>query len=462
MKKNMKIAALVLSFILFALPFSAFAQKKMSGDFVYDYRNFSFESEIEITGYKGSSGVVSIPGEIDGLPVTSIAPEAFRGKDFIYSFSFPASVNHIGDYAFFGTGWLKNYADDFVIVNNILIEYKGNSTAMVYVPDNVEVIGYGAFDYSVFKDVFLPSGLLEIYPYAFYSCENLEYIYIPENVKFLDNSAFNACSRLFEIAVSENNKNYSSAGGALFDKSQERLIYAPKGLSGKYAAPSSLKIIDKQAFKDCTSLLEVVLPEGLAKIDDEVFSGCSSLTKINIPNTVKSIGYWAFGECITLQEVSFGSGLREIDDMAFVSCIRLKTISVSDDIEKIGDYSLGWYITERTGDKLFLSKMDDFIVMLDNKAGRKLSDSPVMNYVVANSLGFAAKNSFERALGDVDGNGKISAVDARRALRTSAKLVLLTALEQSSADINKDGKVSATDARTILRVSANLASFDLF
>ena len=58
--------------------------------------------------------------------------------------------------------------------------------------------------------------------------------------------------------------------------------------------------------------------------------------------------------------------------------------------------------------------------------------------------------------GDVNGDGKITADDARKALRASARLENLNEKEKSAADINRDGKVTADDARTILRKSARL------
>lgn len=58
--------------------------------------------------------------------------------------------------------------------------------------------------------------------------------------------------------------------------------------------------------------------------------------------------------------------------------------------------------------------------------------------------------------GDVNGDGKITASDARLALRISAKLDVPTAEEFMAADVNADGKITASDARTILRVSAKL------
>ena len=59
--------------------------------------------------------------------------------------------------------------------------------------------------------------------------------------------------------------------------------------------------------------------------------------------------------------------------------------------------------------------------------------------------------------GDVDGSGKISAEDARTALRIAAKLIKEPTEQQMlAADVTGDGLVQSKDARRILRVSAKL------
>ena len=58
--------------------------------------------------------------------------------------------------------------------------------------------------------------------------------------------------------------------------------------------------------------------------------------------------------------------------------------------------------------------------------------------------------------GDVDGDGKILASDARLALRASAGLEKLEGVAFLAADVNGNGKVLADDARQILRFSAHL------
>ncbi len=58
--------------------------------------------------------------------------------------------------------------------------------------------------------------------------------------------------------------------------------------------------------------------------------------------------------------------------------------------------------------------------------------------------------------GDADLSGKVTAADARLALRHSAKLETLSGEKFANADVNGDSIISATDARLILRFSAGI------
>lgn len=59
-------------------------------------------------------------------------------------------------------------------------------------------------------------------------------------------------------------------------------------------------------------------------------------------------------------------------------------------------------------------------------------------------------------LGDVNGDGKISAVDARMILRHVAHVETLTLSQMANADVNGDFKITAVDARRVLRMVAGL------
>lgn len=55
--------------------------------------------------------------------------------------------------------------------------------------------------------------------------------------------------------------------------------------------------------------------------------------------------------------------------------------------------------------------------------------------------------------GDVDGDGKVTAADARLALRASVGSEKLTEQQKAAADVDGDGKVTAADSREILRMA---------
>lgn len=58
--------------------------------------------------------------------------------------------------------------------------------------------------------------------------------------------------------------------------------------------------------------------------------------------------------------------------------------------------------------------------------------------------------------GDVDLNGKVTAADARLALRKSAKIETFSDEQIKNADVNGDSLVTSTDARLILRFVAGI------
>lgn len=57
-------------------------------------------------------------------------------------------------------------------------------------------------------------------------------------------------------------------------------------------------------------------------------------------------------------------------------------------------------------------------------------------------------------MGDLNGDGKVTAADARIALRIAAKLQKPTAVQLKAGDMNGDGKITAADARKILEMAA--------
>jgi hypothetical protein len=55
--------------------------------------------------------------------------------------------------------------------------------------------------------------------------------------------------------------------------------------------------IDNSAFKNCTGLKSITIPNSVTSIGYDVFYGCTGLTSVTIPNSVTSIGSYAFDCC---------------------------------------------------------------------------------------------------------------------------------------------------------------------
>ena len=60
----------------------------------------------------------------------------------------------------------------------------------------------------------------------------------------------------------------------------------------------SVTAIGTSAFRDCSGLTSVEIPNSVTEIGFYVFSYCSGLTSVEIPNSVTSIGCEAFQNCI--------------------------------------------------------------------------------------------------------------------------------------------------------------------
>lgn len=80
---------------------------------------------------------------------------------------------------------------------------------------------------------------------------------------------------------------------------------------------ASLKTIGKNAFKGCTSVEEVTIPQGISTVSNSAFEGCSGLTDVTI--AAKTINAKAFAECTNLKAVKMEEGVTTIQGMAFAN-----------------------------------------------------------------------------------------------------------------------------------------------
>ena len=82
-------------------------------------------------------------------------------------------------------------------------------------------------------------------------------------------------------------------------------------------------------FRECRSLINVVIPDGVSSIGKYAFHTCSNLTSVIIPDSVTSIGYNAFQNCSKLTTVEMKRTTPpKLSSSVFKNCTALTQIIV--------------------------------------------------------------------------------------------------------------------------------------
>ena len=75
--------------------------------------------------------------------------------------------------------------------------------------------------------------------------------------------------------------------------------------------------IDPYAFKNCTGLNVVSLPESLKKLGESAFNGCTGLNEMRLPAGLTEIGEYCFSRCAGLKKLTFTGNAPSICTGAF-------------------------------------------------------------------------------------------------------------------------------------------------
>lgn len=185
----------------------------------------------------------------------------------------------------------------------------------------------------------------------------LAYCFTYGNISTIDASAFEGCVNLTDINLSD---KLTTINGLAFYNTGLTEITVPASLTkitaasaaGKTVSPFAGGVLRKVTFADgvtkslqgmfmgTTSLEEVVLPESLKTIDQNAFKDCSSLKKLsvgksggeNVLDTVETINAGAFNGCSSLETLTL-KNVAKIDssdtNRTFGGCTSLKKVSVT-------------------------------------------------------------------------------------------------------------------------------------
>lgn len=112
------------------------------------------------------------------------------------------------------------------------------------------------------------------------------------------------------------------------------------GLTSVHFAPGSqLAVVEESAFKFCTALTDIALPDSIVRLGAPagdkgaaagVFNGCSALEQVHVPKPLTTLSAGTFAGCSSLRTVDFAEGalLSRIEPDAFSDCVALESVTI--------------------------------------------------------------------------------------------------------------------------------------
>ena len=101
--------------------------------------------------------------------------------------------------------------------------------------------------------------------------------------------------------------------------------------------PNSVTSIGNTAFYYCSSLTSVTIGNGVTSIGESVFYNCTGLTSVTIPNSVTSIGESVFYNCTGLTSVTIPNSVTSIGERTFWGCTGLTSVTIPNSVTSIGN-----------------------------------------------------------------------------------------------------------------------------
>ena len=293
-------------------------EDRVYGDYTYCA---SSSTDIVITGYTGNDLEITVPSEIEGIPVTQIASTAFKDCTSLKIIELPESIKVINKEAFDGCDNLDDIIipkdspclellreeNPMVVINDILIDADKFTSKNITIPDNVKKIGSCVFKgRNEILTITIPGSVTYIGKEAFAECSVLSEVTINEGTTCIGESAFNSCPKL------------------------EKVIF-----------PETLKSIEKNAFYKCSWLWDITLNNGLETIGETAFCLCENLVKMDIPEGLTWIGAGAFKDCYRLKTISIPESVSHFGASAFANTDWYKSLASKNAIIVVNNIIIG-------------------------------------------------------------------------------------------------------------------------
>lgn len=256
-----KVFILIFIVLLLSAAVISLASCKDKGDNTGD-----MQYELTFDTGKGNP-VQSIKGRvIDTAPIPEYDGHIFEGwyeqKDFSgHQVSFPYTL-----------------AGDTTLYARWYTEAQGSPYLEFSLADNTYIVsGYAGLSHIlVIPSIYQNLPVTGIGDAAFTGCHTVEKIVIPASIKEIG-KAFYRASSLKEISVKENNPNYKSVGGVLYDKNVTTIIsYPPAKQDKEYIIPETVVTAEESSLRFAEHLEKVVIPASLTNVKT-LFEGCYSI-----------------------------------------------------------------------------------------------------------------------------------------------------------------------------------------
>jgi len=297
----------------------------------------------------GLTGELTIPAG-----VTSIGSVAFNICRGLTGVTIPASVTSIGRNAFWQCAELIAISvgdanpfymsADGVLFNKdqtTLIRCPGGKVGSYTIPASVTTIGDYAFCNcsGLTGELTISSSVTSIGSSAFRYCTSLTAITVADANWFYmsaDGVLFNIDQTMLIQCPSGKTGSYAIPQSVA--TIGDYAFYRCSGLTGDLRIPVGVTSIGISAFYYCSGLTgELTIPAGVTSIGDYTFYRCSGLTGVTIPESVTSIGSRAFYYCTGLTgELTIPAGVTSIGDSAFYNCSGLTGVYFQGDAPSIG------------------------------------------------------------------------------------------------------------------------------
>jgi len=339
-------------------------------------------AEASVTEYVGSSPEVIVKDNVDGVPVVRIENGVFELNDNLEGVVFPNTVRELGYNLFWGCTYLESVVlpDNVDEMGSGLFSYCYRLQE-VNLPKNITEVPDRTFhNCRSLEAITIPSSVNSVAWSAFEGCDDLTIRYecseecwstvnIEEDNDILFENPIEFA--IDKVTISENTVTATAYSGGYtmricsecgkcdaFDHSLPHMseglqwkmkyynnnsvtVIGYSGNSSTVFVPSSIEgmkvtEISDNAFKNNTTITEVIIEDGVTSIGYNAFSGCSSLEKVTIPESVKDIYSAAFYNCTSLESITLPKGLRKLKTGLFANCTSLKNVDLPGSLLVIG------------------------------------------------------------------------------------------------------------------------------